>query len=74
MLLIVYYVVLMIAGDFAAYFLGLFVEYEWGPVASLWVFLTLYFLFLWIAWLVAVWMTEPKKVPETPVEAVPGSP
>jgi hypothetical protein len=66
MLLIVYYVVLMIAGDFAAYVLGLFVEYEWGPVASLWVFLILYFLFLWIAWLLAVWMTEPKKAAETP--------
>ena len=66
MLLIVYYVVFMISGDFAAYFLGLFVEYTWGPVASLWVFLILYFLFLWIAWLLAVWMTEPKKAPEIP--------
>jgi hypothetical protein len=28
--LIVYYVVFMIVGDFAAYFLGLFTEYEWG--------------------------------------------
>ena len=35
MLLIVYYVVFMIVGDFASYFLGLFVEYAWGPVASL---------------------------------------
>ena len=66
MVLIVYYVVFMIAGDFAAYFLGLMVEIEWGSVASLWVFLTLYFLFLWFAWLLAVWMTEPKKAPETP--------
>ena len=66
MLLIVYYVVFMIAGDFASYFLGLFVENIWGSVASLWVFLILYFLFLWIAWLLAVWMTEPKSSPETP--------
>src|SRR5437868_3133917 len=39
----------MIAGDFAAYFLGLLVEYEWGLHASLIVFLALYFLFLWVS-------------------------
>ena len=42
--LIVYYVVFMIVGDFAAYFLGLFTEYEWGSQVSLIVFLALYFL------------------------------
>ena len=30
MLLIVYYLIFMIAGDFAAYFIGLSVEYEWA--------------------------------------------
>jgi hypothetical protein len=40
--LIVYYVVFMIIGDFAAYFLGLFTEYEWGSQASLIVFLALF--------------------------------
>ena len=49
MTLIVYYLIFMIAGDFAAYFLGLLVEYEWGSYASLIVFLVLYFLFLWLA-------------------------
>src|SRR6185295_16009791 len=44
--LIAYYVVLMIAGDLAAYFLGLIVEYQWGTQVSLVVFLCLYFLFL----------------------------
>jgi hypothetical protein len=39
MLLIVYYLIFMIAGDFAAYFIGLAVEYEWGSQASLIVFL-----------------------------------
>jgi hypothetical protein len=48
--LIVYYVVFMIIGDFAAYFLGLFTEYEWGSQVSLIVFLALYFLFLWLSW------------------------
>ena len=48
MSLILYYLVFMVAGDFAAYLLGRFVEYEWGSYASLIVFLALYFLFLWV--------------------------
>ena len=58
--LIVYYVVFMIVGDFAAYFLGLFTEYEWGSQVSLIVFLVLYFLFLWVSWVLAVRVTKPK--------------
>jgi len=58
--LIVYYVVFMIAGDLAAYLLGLITEEAFGSQASLIVFLALYFLFLWVAWVLAVWMTEPK--------------
>lgn len=61
MLLIVYYVIFMIAGDLAAYLIGLIVEREFGSQASLIVFLALYFLFLWVSWLLAVWMTEPKR-------------
>ena len=61
MVLIVYYVIFMIAGDFAAYFIGLFSEYEWGSQVSLIVFLVLYFLFLWFSWLLAVWATKPKE-------------
>jgi hypothetical protein len=57
--LLVYYVVFMVAGDVLAYFLGLFVEYEWGPHVSLIVFLALYFLFLWVSWVLAVRMTKP---------------
>jgi hypothetical protein len=60
-LLIVYYVIFMIAGDLSAYFIGLIVEREFGSEVSLIVFLALYFLFLWVAWLLAVWMTEPKR-------------
>ena len=44
----------MIAGDLAAYFLGLLIEYEWGSHASL------YFLFLWVSWVLAMWVTEPR--------------
>ena len=61
MLLIVYYVIFMIAGDLADYFIGLIVEREFGSEVSLLVFLALYFGFLWLAWLLAVWMTEPKR-------------
>ena len=60
MLLIVYYVIFMIAGDLAAYFIGLTVEYEWGSYASLIVFLVLYFFFLWVSWLLAVRVTRPR--------------
>ena len=58
MTLIVYYVVFMVIGDFAAYFLGLFSEYEWGLI----VFLALYFAFLWVSWILAVHFTKPKSV------------
>ena len=49
MLLIAYYVVFMILGDLAAYAIGLVTELEFGGYVSLIVFLTLYFLFLWVA-------------------------
>jgi hypothetical protein len=59
-ILILYYVAFVIGGDLAAYFLGLLVEYEWGTRASLIVFLALYFFFLWVAWVLAVWVTTPR--------------
>ena len=58
--LILYYVAFMIGGDLAAYLLGLLVEYEWGKQASQLVFLALYFLFLWVSWVLAVWVTTPR--------------
>jgi hypothetical protein len=58
--LIVYYVVFMVAGDFVDYLIGLGVERIW-PQASLITFLLLYFASLWVAWLLAVKMTEPKQ-------------
>jgi len=60
MLLIVYYVIFMIAGDFAAYFIVLTVEYECGSYAGLIGFLVLYFFVLWVFWLVAVRVTRPR--------------
>jgi hypothetical protein len=74
MLLIIYYVVFMITGDFAAYLIGLFSEREFGSEVSLIVFLTLYFLFLWFSWLLAVWMTKPKEGEEPAVSVARKAP
>jgi hypothetical protein len=63
MLLLVYYTVFMIIGDFLAYFTGLFVEDRWGSQVSLIAFLFLYFLFLWVSWVLAVRVTKPKREP-----------
>jgi hypothetical protein len=60
MMLIVYYLMFVIAGDLADYLIGLIVEREFGSQVSLLVFLALYFVVLWLAWLFAVWMTQPK--------------
>jgi hypothetical protein len=57
--LIAYYVVFMVAGDFVDYLIGLVVERVF-PQASLLIFLLLYFVSLWIAWLLAVKVTQPK--------------
>jgi hypothetical protein len=61
MLLIICYLGLVAAGDVLAYFIGLFVEYAWGSNASMIIFLATYFVTLWVAWVVAVRLTEPKK-------------
>jgi cation transporter-like permease len=63
--LIVYFIGFMLAGDVVAYFIGLFVEYEWGTYASLIVFLALYFGSLWVAWLLAVWVSKPRSAAST---------
>ena len=60
MLVIVYYVVFMLGSSLSAYLIGLIVERTFGIFAILIIFLALYFLSLWISWLLAVWMTQPK--------------
>jgi len=66
--LLIVYVALVILGDIADYLIGLVVERMWGSQASLVVFLALYFLFLWVAWVIAVWVTGPKPE-ERPAQA-----
>ena len=61
MALIFWFLGFMIAGDLLAHLIGRFVEYAWGSYVSLVAFLALYFLSLWVAWLLSVWVTEPKK-------------
>jgi hypothetical protein len=64
MWLLIVYVGLVLVGDLADYLIGLVVEQVWGQQASLVVFLVLYFLFLWVAWVAAVKITEPPAEPK----------
>ena len=64
MQLIAYYLVFMVIGDILAYGIGYAVESAFGSGASFVVFLALYFLFLWIAWLIAVRVTTPAAAQE----------
>jgi dipeptide/tripeptide permease len=63
MSLLIVYVVLVITGDLVAYALGLVIERNLPP-ASLPSFLALYFLFLWVAWVIAVRITQPRARPQ----------
>jgi hypothetical protein len=58
--LILFYVAFMIGGDLVPYLTGLLVEYESGSHVSLIAFLALYFFFLWVSWVLAVWVTTPR--------------
>ena len=64
MWLLIVYVALVLVGDVADYLIGLVVERMWGPQASLVVFLLLYFVFLWVAWVAAVKITQPRAEPK----------
>jgi hypothetical protein len=62
MKLIVYYLVLSLLGDSAAVALCLGIE-QVAPAISMPIFLALFFLILWAAWVLAVRLTEPKSAP-----------
>ena len=61
MLLIAYYVIFIIGGTLSDYLIGLIVEREFGSYVSLLFFPVFYFVVLWLSWLLAVRMTEPKR-------------
>ena len=65
MWLLIVYIGLVLVGDAIDYVIGLAVERMWGPQASLVVFLVLYFVFLWVAWVAAVKITQPSPEPKT---------
>jgi hypothetical protein len=60
--LLIVYAGLMVLGEGANYLIGLAIERMWGSQASLISFLALYFVVLWVAWIVAVKITEPRGV------------
>lgn len=53
------YIVLVLIGDVGAFAIGRGVE-QWSPTSSLPVFLGCFFLVFWLAWRIAVRLTEPK--------------
>jgi len=57
--ILIYYVAIMLAFNAATIAIGFLVERMWGSAASLAVFLSLYFVTLWFAWIIAVWLTKP---------------
>jgi hypothetical protein len=62
MKLMTYYICLATAGDLIAVFLCLAIE-KVAPWISMPIFLGLFFLILWAAWVLAVRLTEPKSAP-----------
>jgi hypothetical protein len=62
MKLMTYYIALALIGDVAAVFICLGIEQVF-PWISMPIFLTMFFAILWVAWVVAVRMTEPKSAP-----------
>jgi hypothetical protein len=60
MKLLIYYTVFSIVGFTIAAFICLGIE-KFAPWASMPIFLTMFFAVLWIAWVVAVKMTEPTE-------------
>ncbi|HET9817179.1 MAG TPA: hypothetical protein VFQ33_15585 [Xanthobacteraceae bacterium] len=63
MSLLIVYVALVIMGNLIAYFVGLAIE-RTVPTASLPAFLAMYFAFLWVSWVIAVRITQPRVRPQ----------
>jgi hypothetical protein len=59
MLLLVYYIVFVLIGTAAAALLGVWMD-SYSQLVSLTVFFVLFFGLLWGAWVLSVWLTEPK--------------
>jgi hypothetical protein len=68
MQILVYYTVMVLAGTTVAALLGLWLD-QISELLSLTVFFTLFFGILWLAWVVAIRVTERKDAPQ---ETLPG--
>jgi hypothetical protein len=60
--LLIIYAGLVVLGEGTNYLICLMIERMWGSQASLIPFLALYFVVLWLAWIGAVKITEPRGV------------
>ena len=60
MKLIAVYIVFVLIGDTIAYFIGRTMEHYSTQSLSLSVFLACFFLVFWVAWVLAVRLTEPR--------------
>lgn len=58
MRIMVFYILFVVIGDLGAYAVGQAVEH-WSPSASLPAFLACFFAIFWVAWRLAVRVTEP---------------
>jgi hypothetical protein len=63
MWLILIYTGLAVLGNAVIYFVGLGIENAW-PAASLPLYLLMFFGVLWLSWIAAVKITEPKQAPQ----------
>jgi hypothetical protein len=61
MTLLIWYIGLVAVGTVLSYFAGLAVERQFGSYPSMIAFIGMYFLVLWLAWIVSVRITAPRK-------------
>jgi hypothetical protein len=59
--LLLAYIVCLVIGQTITIVVGLSVDQMYSPGVSLPLSIAMYFLMFWIAWKVAVWITEPKS-------------
>jgi hypothetical protein len=77
MSLLVAYIICLVIGQSITISIGLVLDRVWTPAASLPISLALYFSMFWIAWKVAVRITEPKTAAHgasEPTSATPPTP
>jgi heme A synthase len=64
--LLIAYIICLVIGQTITVTIGLAVDRLYSPVASLPLSIVLYFAMFWIAWKIAIRITEPKSVSPSP--------